>query len=275
MQVVIPTHRRMARQATLGFLPIEWIDGRRSTTHLVVDKHDAEVAKLYNTRGAQILVIPDDITTIAAKRAWIIRHFGELGQTIVMFDDDLRFAVRIEPRNGENKKLRQATPNDIADHLAALECLLESEETCTVHAGWSARQGNNTKRGDWEMNTRMMFVLGYDCKTLVELEKSGKIELGRINTREDMELTLQLLRLGYPNMVTSEIAADQVAGYDAVGGCREERSVASSDIDAMKLAELHPGFVTVVEKAYKGSVNRKEVIVYWKRAYESSKAATS
>lgn len=250
----------MPRQATLGYLPPEW----QARTTLVVDEADARLEKLYRSSLglANIHIHPEEIKTIAAKRAWIIRRFGG---KILMLDDDLRFAVRVTP---DDRKLRQATHDDLRQHLAAMEAMLDD----CAHAGWSPRQGNNTTDGGWHSNCRMMFSLGYDADLLNRMEERREIELGRIGTREDMDLTLQLLRAGLPNEVCFDIACDQVTGFGAAGGCSEERTIASSDADAEKLAALHPGLVKVVEKKYEGSINRKEVVVQWKKAYEQSKA---
>lgn len=257
LQIVIPSKGRMARQATLGYLPEAW--AKRTT--LVVDELDARLAPLYDLRGARVLVHPAEVDTIAKKRAWIIRN-PEF-KKIVMFDDDLRFAVR---HDGNGTKLFQATSDELSGALHTLELTLDKY----IHAGWSARQGNNNQDNSFVENTRMMFVLGYDCDNIRYLEKEGQVSLGRVQTREDMELTIQLLKLGYPNHVEFTIAADQVGGYAAKGGCTDERSVESSNADAEAFAALHPGLVKVVEKAYKGSVNRKEVIVQWKKAFKSS-----
>jgi hypothetical protein len=75
---------------------------------------------------------------------------------------------------------------------------------------------------------------------------------------------LQLLRKGYDNIISHETVVDNV--YDLRGGCHDERTVERSDAAAELLAELHPGLVKVVEKDYKGSVKRKEVIVSWKKS---------
>ena len=118
----------------------------------------------------------------------------------------------------------------------------------------------------------MMYVLGYNTKELRSLSDAGRIHLGRIENREDMDLTLQLLKLGLPNQVRFDIAADQMTGFGAKGGCSVQRTIEAADADAELLASLHPGLVGLVEKTYKGlSVTRKEVVVQWKRAYEMGK----
>lgn len=264
MDVVIPTYRRVARQATLKGLPATWL-GR---TTLVVDQHDAELAQsaTYRAqlRGVRVLVHPPEVRTIAAKRAWILRRWQG---PLVMLDDDLRFAVRKRPGTTD-PALREATAEDLEQQLEALAQQLRT----VAHAGWSARQGNNRQEGGWKEATRQMYVLGYDADRLRGLEETGRVTLGRIGFREDMDLTLQLLRLGLPNAVSYDVTADQAAGYAAAGGCTDERTVEGSDADALRLAELHPGLVKVVKKEYKGSLHRNEVVVQWRKAYEQGLA---
>src|SRR5690242_2708728 len=212
LQIVIPSYRRMPRQATLSYLPPQWA----ARTTLVLDEADAKLWKLYDMRGASYVVVPPEINTIAKKRAWIIQN--SIFNKIVMFDDDLRFAVRHDDTG--HSKLHQATHEDLDRSLTGLERLLDAYngDEGYLHAGWSARQGNNNQKSDHILCGRQMFVLGYRCDKLRDLMVAGKIELGRVRTREDMELTIQLLKLGYPNFIDFTIAADQVGGYAAKGG---------------------------------------------------------
>lgn len=257
MRIYIPTYRR-PDQHTWRALSRE----ARERVTFVVDERDYKTLKVKGVEtlgGSELLLHPPEITTIAKKRAWIMRHAVESGHVkIVMLDDDLRFAVR----TGEGVKLRQATAVDLDYHLAELSARLDAH----VHAGWSARQGNNHMSDGWQQPaSRMCYVLGYR-PAVVE----AVCELGRIETREDMDVTLQLLRQGFANSVSADVTADQYSGYAARGGCSEQRTMESSNADAEKLAELHPGLVRVVEKKYKSSTPRKEVIVQWKKAYESA-----
>jgi hypothetical protein len=82
-----------------------------------------------------------------------------------------------------------------------------------------------------------------------------------------MDLTLQLLRKGYPNAVWHTTVNDQ-RRFDAPGGATNERTLVRSNADAHKLAQLHPGYVSITEKTYKASVPRVEVICQWKKALE-------
>lgn len=191
LQIVIPTKGRMPRQATLSYLPPEWC----ARTTLVVNEADAALRGLYDLRGASVLVHPPEVDTIAKKRAWIIEQpqFSK----IVMFDDDLRFAVR---RDGTTK-LYQADTDEIGTQLRWLENILHTY----IHAGWSARQGNNNVADPIISTARMVFVLGYRCDVIRTLIASEKVQLNRVRTREDMELTVQLLKLGYDNAVNFAI----------------------------------------------------------------------
>lgn len=253
--IVIPSYRRMNRIATLEYIPRKFFN----QTYVVID--DEDYKKVSSERGPIFHVHPGSMT-IAQKRAYIIRTMAEAGfARILMLDDDLRFSVRI---NDQTTSLRQASLDDMELYIVKMQ----NELKIVRHSGWSARQGNNNLKAGMHEACRMMYVLGYDVQEIVRLEKAGHIQLGRIETREDMELTLQLLKLGIVNTINADIAADQVGGYAAKGGCSSERTVESSNADAEKLAELHPGFVRVVEKSYKGSIPRKEVVVAWKKAYK-------
>lgn len=255
MQIVIPTFRRPLKQMTLNGLP----KSHYERTTLVVDPVDAALLKSLKAKGVELLVHPPEVTSIAKKRKWILEHYAAEGKKkIIMFDDDLRFARRQFASDGSFKLLK-ATPEDVAWGLAKVEMALDE----FLHVGIGPRQGNNGIKGvkRWAQNSRMIYALGYRVSEVVE-----KCVLGRIEHREDMELCLQLLTKGYPNRVLVEMTCDQV--YNAKGGASEERSRSASDADAVKLAEMFPEFVKVVDREYKSSLKRKEVIVGWKKAYD-------
>lgn len=250
MKIVIPTYRRIEAQHTYKQLPENW----QRQTVFVVDLHDyVRMRPMKEFLAADFVSVPAEITSIAKKRKWILENFE--CKSLVQFDDDLQFAIR---RYRENGKISQCKPTlEETDHwLKELEKMLDQY----VHAGFSARQFNNAKPQGWAKNTRMMYSLGYQPAVVRK-----ECELGRIETREDMDVTLQLLKKGYENVVCSEFCHDQI--YNTAGGCSIDRTLESSNADAERLAELHPGLVRVVEKDYKRSMRRKEVVCAWKRAY--------
>lgn len=248
MEIVIPTYRRPTMQRTWNALNDYW----RARTMFVVDRKDCDdMEDVYD--GAHYLVVPPTVKTIAQKRAWILSQ--KSFKHIVMFDDDLRFAVR---KNKTDSSLRPAMPEDVSMYLHALANKLAGGY---AHAGFDMRFGNNGKPHGWRENTRMVYSLAYNCEIVRDVCK-----LGRIETREDFDYTLQLLRAGHPNTVCSSITCDQT--FNAPGGCSErgQRTMERSNADALKLAKLHPGLVTVVKKEYASSIPRLEVRVQWKKA---------
>lgn len=264
MKIVIPTYRRCKQQKTLSAIPKQWLDA----TTLVVDEQDyKELRALMQERTivprVHMTIVPKTVKSIADKRAWILGTFRD--EKILMLDDDLRFARRKPkrldgPQDGPyDFTLLPATPSDVNWAFNQIDRALDTY----VHVGMSARQGNNNlvEEWRWRENTRMMYALGYRVKDVRRLCK-----LGRIQHREDFELCLQLLTQGYGNKSLLEVCVDQV--YNTKGGASEERKTENSNADAEKLATMFPGLVKVTERDYKVSVPRKEVTIYWRKAYE-------
>lgn len=255
MKVIIPTYRRVGTQNTFKQLPEEW----KRRTLFVTDQQDADHMRSFlSFKDREFAIVPPSVTTIAQKRKWIIENIE--CDSMVQLDDDLIFATR----NPDKPGLIKPTEAQVDYWFKELEKMLKQY----AHAGFSARQFNNNREPGWIKNTRMMYSLGYQPKVLLK-----ECELGRIETREDMDVTLQLLKKGYENVVCSDFCHDQV--FNAVGGCSLQRTIEKSNEDADRLAELHPGIVRVVEKAYKTSIPRKEVTCAWKKACTDSQKQES
>jgi len=201
---------------------------------------------------------PDPSWTIAQKRKWIIEEWATMGyEKIIMLDDDLRFATRMSDTDWHLKEIRG---KELIPEFERLELMLSRE---VPHVGFGPRQGNNTmEEVGWKSPGKMCYSLGYYLPVVAQ-----EVELGRIETREDMDVTLQLLRKGYPNAIWHTTVNDQ-RKFDAPGGATDERTMERSNDDAIKLSELHPGYVSTVKKDYKASVPRVEVIVQWQKALE-------
>jgi hypothetical protein len=253
MPIVIPTRGRTHTQLTFKSLLPELI---KRTTLVCPEK---EYAMLSNMRSDwKVVIQPDPTWTISKKRKWIMEEWGRQGFTkIIMLDDDLRFATRISL---DDWHLKEIVGEELAKEFHLLEDKLGPEYP---HVGFGPRQGNQTlKEVGWKTPGKMCYSLGYYLPVVLK-----ECELGRIETREDMDVTLQLLLKGYPNAIWTTTVNDQ-RKYDAPGGATNERTVESSNADARRLAELHPGYVSTVERAYKASVPRIEVVIQWKKALE-------
>jgi hypothetical protein len=113
----------------------------------------------------------------------------------------------------------------------------------------------------------MMNAYAYDTQALKELD----IKLGRLPVMEDFDLTLQLLRKGYPNRVSYQYVWNQ-RGSGAEGGCSSYRTAELQEKAALQLREYHPGFVTLVTKSagtvWEDMGERADVNIQWQKAYE-------
>lgn len=253
IKIYIPTYRRVNNQITYSSLP-SWLQPK---VVFVVDKQDfqsfSETEGLYYEE--QFLVRPEYIKGIAQKRAWLIANCRE--EKMIMMDDDLSFEVR----DGAPGKTKVATPEDVGYWLMELWKKLNTY----AHVGFSVRRHNDKLPVGWFENSRMQCVLGYRPEVMRE-----ECSLGRIETREDFDYTLQLLQRGYPNAICAEILFSQT--INATGGISTYRTVESSNAEALQLEEFHPGIVRAVDRKYKTQKSefgtRKEVICYWKKAYD-------
>jgi TET-associated glycosyltransferase-like protein len=261
MKLLIPTYRRPNSQATFHALPSEWL----KDVVMVTDSQDSiELRKQPEFYGIDFWIRPPHIMGIAQKRKWMFENILE--DKIAMLDDDLSFEVRTgitaETRREGEELTRVANQEDVGRYLTELDTKLDTY----AHAGFSVRRHNNNLPSGWFEVSRAQCVLGFRPKTVRE-----HCILGRIETREDFDYTLQLLKKGYPNTICSEILFSQK--INSPGGVSTYRTVESSNAEALQLEALHPGIVKAVQRQYKTQQKdnfgtRTEVICYWKKAYE-------
>jgi len=262
----------------------------KSTRPVVLAVPESEVRRYNNNALAiygdrmdlSIIGVPDIIKGISHTRQWILTDFAKhrSERHILMLDDDMDFCFR--PNLG-------SPALETIKSLVLLETMFDTLEDWLaagfVHIGISARQGNNhfptpadygedDKPRTYRDVTRMMNAYAYDTVMLQKL----KVELGRIPVMEDFDLTLQLLRKGYPNRVSFQFCWNQ-RGSGKEGGCSSYRTAELQAQAAVKLHQFHPEFVKIVMKKattkenWVGMKERSDVIVQWQRAYESAKVS--
>lgn len=270
LTIYIPTFGRVGRQRTLSFMPQDW----KERTFLVVRPEEAGKHK----EGVRELVLPEPLL-LGRTRQWIMEN----AQTnlVLQLDDDLDFCYRAdqylpqaanETQDQYDRRRRKLHAIDHAG-LSVMFTRLESAlRGGRAHIGISAREGNHTHPEPYEEAGRVTRALGYRRDTFLE----NGIRFDRLDSMNDFDATLQLLRLGYPNIVVFEYAQGQ-QGSNTPGGCMTYRDAAWQEREARTLAELHPGFVRVVEKPAKNwkgfEGTRWDVRVSWKKAYEAGKQA--
>lgn len=260
MRIVIPTRGRSDDQLTLSFLPREL---RETTTVISPKKEIFKLSGQFINGVPEYVAQPNPDWTIARKRAWIIQEWAPQNgyDKIIMLDDDLRFSTRISE---DDWHLKEIIGRELIPEFARIEEKLGPE---FPHVGFGPRQGNNQlEEVGWKIPGKMCYALGYYIPIVAKECRFDIVEI-----REDMCISLQLLLKGYPNAIWTETVVDQ-RKYDAPGGASNERTVESSNADAIKLAQHFPGYVSTVEKKYKASVPRIEVICQWAKALEDGKA---
>lgn len=264
--IYIPSRGRAGQVRTLAYIPNSML----INTHIVCTRGEG-VAYCAHYRQPSpatpqpwVIEAPKSVTNIGAKRDFIVQHAAKQGYShIIMMDDDLKFARR---RVDDPTKFLPFAPTRM-HHETKLMLNEMFTLLCThAHVGIVSREGANRHTAATLTNHRMMRVLGYNIDVL----RQHKIKFTRLPLMEDFDVTLQLLRAGYPNAVITGYTNDQ-NNSNAPGGCSTYRTGQLQAEAAHKLAALHPGFVKVVTRPDKGGWGgeRVDVQVAWKKAFAS------
>lgn len=294
MQIVIPTHKRANSQKTLKSLSPELQQEVLIVTSMESDAATirSNYADLFADPDLQVISIEEyagkkmlaQIDGIAKKRQWMIENLGS--QSIFQMDCDQYFFARCATKyrylDGGQWKLKEKYKG--SDKIKLLGKLNLKEDTLAetfqellrrmtdkkspdfyVHTCLSSRMGNNQEDETWKIVGRAMHSIGHRRDVLIK----NNIRFDEIRLREDFNVTLRLLRLGYPNAIYYDVCCSP-SDYGAAGGCSDERTTKLSNDQAVLLGKMHPGLVKVVEKNYDNQP-RNEVVVSWKKAFESDK----
>ena len=227
----------------------------------VIDKAIRDAYSWRNDKFPAVQVLSCPVDGISRVRQWIAQHAEAAGdEHFCMMDDDLGFLIRKQPGDWH---LRAQTSLETMAMLVYIKELL-SDKYAAV--GVSPREGNNRFEECPNVNTRLIRVLAFRTKDFLACEH------GRVTVMEDFDILLQLLRRGLPNAMTVNYAQGQKMTQES-GGCSDYRSHEVHAVSATTLCSLHPGFVRLREKKNRSGGafgQRKEVTIYWKKAFESS-----
>jgi len=259
MRIFIPTRRRQDIQFTAKNLQNAGIEAT-----YVIDKDDTPPT------DPPFEFIKVDCTGISNVRQEIVRLSKD--KHICMMDDDLSFFVRDDI---QFESLRMAEAGEIVEMVQWLgNALFEY-----AHAGISARTQNFQctyrliKADSFVLETTRPYrIYGYD-KTILDGEK---LDFGAgldVNTMDDFHMTLELLELGYPNIVNFKFAQEQRSS-NSPGGAATYRDLEMLKRCAINLQQLHPSVVKTVEKKTINSwggtrakpVWRTDVRIQWQKA---------
>lgn len=263
MQIYIPSRSRFNESKTLDRLKLNGVLPSKDVFMVVPTKQVKDYKAITQRYGAQLVGCP--VTGIARTRQWI----GQQAEgKFIMLDDDLRFFFRPET-------LEDGSPNDKAKLRPIVEmpgglvqtfALVEQKLDEYAHVAIGSREGNNQLPLPWVFNRRPLRALAYRRKEFLACVHN------RVAIMEDFDVTLQLMRKGYANLVTTCFAQDHTM-TQMPGGCSDYRTHELHAENVVKLAKLHDPFVKLTWKENKFGgefAKRQECIIYWKKAYESA-----
>jgi hypothetical protein len=277
LTLIIPTHGRVGKQTTLQALPT-----KLQAEVILVTSLPGEAKELRALYPKNEVAVAKGTTSIATKRHWIMQNIK--GRMLFMLDDDIAFFERCPPKwrvwepHRKAYALAKEAPADAAlmkrlypQDAKLLSLFQDMDKRVASHKpamiGIAHRRHSDKKQESWEVNARMMYAFGVDPA----IYKEEKIRFDRVGLREDFHVVLSMLRRGHECHNYLELLNNEYGSFGAAGGCSGERSMEYSNEQCYALQKLHPEFVKVVERDYKGSFPRKEVVVAWKKAFESSK----
>jgi hypothetical protein len=279
--LIIPTHGRVGKQITLAALPV-----KLQSEVILVASLVEEAKQLRTLYPKNEVVVAKGTKSIAQKRHWIMQNIE--GKMLFMMDDDIAFFERCPPawRVWEEHRKAYALAPGAPDGAALMKRLypadkrlLELFQDMDTHVaktknlamiGIAHRRHSDKKKDSWEVNSRMMYAFGVDKN----LYNGLKIRFDAVGLREDFHVVLSMLRKGRECHNYLELLNNEYGTFGAAGGCSGERSMDYSNEQCFALQKLHPAFVKVVDRQYTTTTSRKEVVIAWKKAFESSNAAT-
>jgi len=278
--IVIPSMGRHKRQQTLATFERTKICQSYKVV-LAVPHNEVQKYKKPSYKGkpiksgtmklVDVIGVPKEYSGISRTREYILLELSRKykARYVFMVDDDLSFCHRPNIKKADMPYIN----NSEYDMHMMVETLTMWLEEGLVHVGLISRQANRKTGIEYQQPGRMMNAYAYDVKVVRKLVRQGKVKLGRVPVMEDFDLTLQLIRLGYPSRVSCQYAWTQTSNMD--GGCSTYRTAEVQASAAHKLAKLHKGFVEIVKRKAKTWQNnlteRVDVRVAWKKAYEASR----
>ena len=245
--IAIPTLARIGNQITLEQIPSNW----REHTFLVCPPEE------HGKHTHQTISCPEN--GIHKVRQWIMENVE--AKAIIQLDDDMKFRVR-----RADGSLVRASPNDVGH---AMDWLFDSVTwRGFVQAGLGDHYMSNQQPKE-KLCTTVIAAHCYNAKKYRELG----LRFDRVAYHEDVDVSLQVLRRGLPNIVSHQWVRVQPE-QQGDGGCSVYRDVDHWNKVTRQLKALHPEYVRhrwreiTGEEAekWKGNVRGSPVIMA-KKAY--------
>jgi len=155
---------------------------------------------------------PEGVTGIARRRQWWLEQTA--ADKLVMLDDDLRFDTR---REDDPEKFLVSTFDEVSLLFRDIETQLDR----FIHLTVTPREGGNHTgaEGRYMEVGRATRVHGLRPRRIRELG----CRYDHLPVMEDLDMKLQLLRLGHPNLIVNYMVQGQ-GQSNAPGGCSVYRT---------------------------------------------------
>lgn len=250
----VTTLNRVGNQITLRQVP--WAT-------LVVQAHEFDAyTKAYP--GFRIFALPPEIRTLGPTRRWCLENLADQDGKIILLDDDLTISYR---NTLGDYHLKVATPEQVRECFSNVDGLLDDY----AHVSVSGREGQNRMSPEESLplfNGRYMRFLAYNVHLFPpEIVMS---QIGRVDGMSDFDLNLQLLKAGRSSAMLTRWAQGH-KGTQTPGGCSDQRTLEAHEAEVDFMVKEHAPFVRKKWKDDKGPFGKRpEVMIQWKKAYESS-----
>lgn len=188
----------------------------------------------------RLLVLDKGVEGLSATRQWVQDNADK--RYIVQLDDDLKgYTKKIKPE--EFASMHPMTYRDILKMDALFFRWLRAGRI--GHCGMGDRMQTAWAGKEYAENTQ---IARFFCHDRIAVKSAGA-RWDRIPLIQDKDITLQLLRAGVPNRVSLMHCYNETGMGRNKGGVGIYRTSKLYEDCVVKLAKLHPGIVTVVDKA--------------------------
>lgn len=251
--IYIPTRGRVDSQLSLQRLPANILDN----VSLVCPKEDVKALRK-NYPDVHVVQQPESVQTIVQKRKWIAEYAESAGDKFwFQMDDDLYLYIWDGSRHTTFANAQLAVKGFFMKTLPQL-----TEQYPCVGFG---TKGFALPGGVRE-NYHLGFVFGFSRGL------AKKLEWDRVDFYEDIDYTLQVLKMGKKIAITYDLVVDQKQA-NAAGGISDERTIEKADKALNRLIELHPGIVSKKPPSAQHPFSNTKVS--WAKAAALGKSATS
>lgn len=259
IKIFITTYGRRDKQITFSHLP----ESVKRHTLLVVSKGEADY---HLERNRKVLICPVQGKGLTGVRQWILEYCNRKQiRKMILLDDDLQPETK-----RSNNKIKKSNSKEVKEGFNWLATNLNKY----AHCAWSERSMY------WSVDRNIKFIIGnkgiccvgYDVKKLIKLGCAFNYKTPNNSLMSDYHMTLQLFRVGEPNIVSLVHKYRNPMAMEKAGGSEKFRNSKTMEEASKRLEKLYPDFVKAVEKQTKVSFGGKkhwDVRIQWKKACEA------